>query len=327
MSLYDDAKYQQIFNSLSLTLREIIQKTPRDILGNIEEIRVRKNKPLMIQIKGEDSFVSRTGDLVKEENTAYMVTDEDVEISLQLICQSSIYAYSEEIKNGYITIPGGHRVGITGRVVSTQGKIKTIKHISGLNYRVSKEVKGAADKILPYIIESPNSIYHTLVISPPQCGKTTLIRDLARQLSNGCLSPRLKGQKVTIVDERSEISGCYKGVPQNDVGIRTDILDGCPKAEGIIMAIRSMSPNTIITDEIGRKEDIEAIAEALNAGVSIITTVHGSSYSDITTKPILSEMITKKFFDRIIILSGRRGPGTVEGIFDGSGRIRLDRRD
>ena len=121
-----------------------------------------------------------------------------------------------------------------------------------------------------------------MIISPPQCGKTTLLRDIIRQISDGNTTLGLRGHKVGVVDERSELAGCYKGVPQNDIGLRTDVLDGCPKAKGMIMLIRSMSPNIIATDEVGTREDIFAIEEALNAGIKIITTVHGKNLEEVS---------------------------------------------
>jgi stage III sporulation protein AA len=312
-----DIRLSQLLTSLSVKLRNIITKMPKPVLYQMEEIRIRKNKPLMIALRNTDYFVSEGGKVSESMKDAYMVTDEDVEVSLQFISQSSLYAYGDDIKNGYITIPGGHRVGITGKVISSMGRVKTIKHISALNYRISKEIKGASDGVLRYIMAPDKRVYHTLIISPPQCGKTTLIRDMARHLSNGSQKLGFRGMKVTIIDERSEICGCFKGIPQNDVGVRTDILDSCPKAEGIIMAIRSMSPSVIITDEIGKVEDMEAIYQALKAGVSIITTVHGSSVEDIKLKPVLSDIMKNKMFERLIVLSAREGPGTIEAIYQG----------
>ena len=153
-----------------------------------------------------------------------------------------------------------------------------------------------------------------MILSPPQMGKTTLIRDLARQLSNGF--PGFSGVKVGIVDERSEIAGCYQGIPQNDVGVRTDILDGCPKATGIIMLIRSMSPNVIITDEIGKPKDVMAIEDALNAGITIITTAHSHGLEDARRRPILKSLLENNVFQRIMVLGNSLGTGTLEKVYD-----------
>lgn len=305
-----------ILPSLSANIREAIQRVDPEYLKVVEEIRIRENRPLMITLNNKDYIIKADGNLTTSINDAYIVNRHDTSNILQLISDYSIYAIEEELRNGYITLKGGHRVGFTGKGVLEDGKIKTLKYISGFNFRISREIKGAANIVIPYIKDN-GEILHTLIISPPQCGKTTLLRDLIRQISNGDLNQGLRGHKVGVVDERSELAGCYKGVPQNDIGIRTDVLDACPKAKGMIMLIRSMSPHIIATDEIGSKEDMFAIEEALNAGIKIITTVHGSSFDEISRKPLLKDLINKKVFERMIILSSRKGAGTIEKIIDG----------
>lgn len=305
-----------ILPSLSTNIRKAIQGVDIEYLKVLEEIRIRENRPLMITLNNRDYMLKANGNISYSINDAYIVIREDTLNILQLISDYSIYAIEEELRNGYITLKGGHRVGFTGKGVLEEGKIKTLKYISGFNFRISREIKGAANMVIPYI-KDRGEILHTLIISPPQCGKTTLLRDLIRQISNGEIKHGLTGHKVGVVDERSELAGCYKGVPQNDIGIRTDVLDACPKAKGMIMLIRSMSPHIIATDEIGSKEDMIAIEEALNAGIKIITTVHGSSFEEISRKPILRDLIKNKVFERMVILSNRKGAGTIEKIIDG----------
>ncbi|HZK70256.1 MAG TPA: stage III sporulation protein AA, partial [Clostridia bacterium] len=237
--------------------------------------------------------------------------------TLELITSNSVYAFQEEIRNGYITIKGGHRVGIAGKIVSEGLYVKSIKDIMSLNIRVSKEVKGCADKIFQYLIKGENDLYNTLIVSPPQCGKTTMLRDLTRLLSTGCKVNGFRGIKVCVVDERSEIAACYKGVPQNDVGVRTDILDSCPKIAGMIMGLRALSPVVIVTDEIGNEGDKDAITRVLNAGVKILTTAHGYSISELKARKEVMELIEEKVFERYVVLSSREGPGTVEEIIEG----------
>lgn len=306
-----------ILPSLSPNIRYALQRISINYLKVMEEIRIRENRPLMIVINDRDYILTKDGKFTNSLKEAYIVNKEDTSNILQLISDYSLYAIEEELRNGFITLKGGHRVGLTGKVVLEDKKVKTLTYISGFNFRISREVKGAADSIIPYIKDKKGQIYHTLIISPPQCGKTTLLRDLIRQISNGDKSKNLKGHKVGVVDERSELAGCYKGVPQNDIGIRTDVLDACPKAKGMIMLIRSMSPNIIATDEIGSREDMQAIEEALNAGIKIITTVHGSNMNEINRKPVLQDLIASKVFERMIILSNRKGAGTIEGVIDG----------
>lgn len=304
----------EIINSLSLNLREKI----RNIKGeNIEEIRVRINKPLIINGNQRDYFYNeKSKKLDMNMNNAYVVTKEDIEQTFQIICKYSIHSFMDDIKKGFITLRGGHRVGIVGKAIVEEGKVENIKHISSLNIRISKEVKNCSDKVMNHIIKSPTTINNTIIISPPQCGKTTLLRDIVRNLSNGSDKFNFKGVKVALIDERNEIAGSYLGIPQMDVGIRTDIIETCPKDMGIIMVLRSMSPNVIVTDEIGTEKDIKALYTALNGGVGLITTVHGDSIEDIRNRKELRNLLDEELFKRVILLSARKGPGTVEKIYD-----------
>ena len=237
---------------------------------------------------------------------------------MEYISNYSLYAFEDEIRQGFITINGGHRIGITGKVIIQEDDVKGMKHISYINVRLAHQVKGCADLVLPYLIdEGTQGIYHTLIISPPRCGKTTLLRDIIRQISDG--SSYLDGMTVGVVDERSEIGACYMGVPQNELGIRTDILDCCPKAKGMMMLIRSMSPQVIAVDEIGSREDLEAINYVISCGCKIIATVHGSSIEDIKSKPILGDLLHKNIFERYVILNNIKRIGHIEEIYDSLG--------
>ena len=306
----------EIINSLSLNLREKIKNLSNSNL-NIEEIRLRIQKPLILNSNNKDYFYNeRTKDLSLKMDNPYIVTREDVDQTFQIICKYSIHTFMDDITKGFITLRGGHRVGIVGKTIIEEGKVKNIKHISSLNIRVSREIRGCSDKILEHIIKSDNQVNNTLIISPPQCGKTTLLRDIVRNLSNGNKRYGFNGTKVALIDERNEISGSYLGIPQMDVGIRTDIIETCPKDIGIMMLLRSMSPNVIVTDEIGNESEIKALYTALNGGVSLITTVHGDSIEDIQNRKELSRLLDKELFKKIIILSARKGPGTLEKIYD-----------
>lgn len=282
------------------------------IISNAQEIRIRANKPLSIKSNSNEYFINSKG-ITTDYTNAYMSTFEDISQMIELMSNYSIYAFSEELKQGYITLPGGFRVGITGKTVIENKCVKTIKNISGINIRISHEIKGCGLKVIDYI--AIPSIKHTLIISPPNCGKTTLLRDIIRIISDG-INNKLKGMTIGVADERSEIAGSYMGLAQNDVGIRTDILDGCPKAEAMIMLLRSMSPNVIAVDEIGNEEDIHAIHNIINSGIKIICTVHGHAIEDIRNKPVLCELINKDIFERYVVLSHKKGAGTIEAIYD-----------
>lgn len=296
---------KQICTTLPQSIEKIITNLPDDKLHSLEEIRIRLGKPVILNFGQFDAV------------TDYIVTNDDVIKTTQLISNCSLYALEEELKNGFITITGGHRVGITGKVVVEKGKVKTMKYLTAFNIRISKEFIGSADKIVPYIISVPDKVKHTLIISPPCCGKTTLLRDIVRQISNGIPWLTFKGLTVGVVDERSEIAGCYQGVPQLDVGVRTDVLDGCPKAEGMLMLIRAMGPKVLATDEIGKMEDIEALQEVINAGVKVIATIHGENLTDLMKRPAFKFLLEQKIFEVFIILGKSRGVGTIEGIIDG----------
>lgn len=308
----------EVLHVLPPNLRSLVASLPPAVLGQLEEIRLRQERPLALGLVQGDAFLSPAGCLVGDPEQAYRVTAPDMERTIQLVTGSSLYALEEELRNGFITLPGGHRVGLAGRAVIEGGKVRTLKYIGSLNIRISREVPGLATPLLPYLVDRlQRTVYHTLIFSPPRCGKTTLLRDLIRQISNGVPELDLPGQRVAIVDERSEIAGCFRGIPQLDVGVRTDVLDGCPKAEGMVMLLRSMAPQVMATDEIGRAEDVAALEEVFHAGVRVLVTVHGSSLRELAGRPALRHLFSLKVIQRFVLLGRSRGVGTVEGIWDG----------
>lgn len=298
-----------VFGLLSPVIRDAIYKggfTEAELL----ELRLRINEPAMLIY----SYGERM--LYKDKERMYIVTNEDIRATLDLVSNYSLYAYENQVRQGFITVRGGHRVGFTGQAVIEDRRVKTVKHISFVNIRVSHEIKGCGSKVLPYMI-SKGRVLSTLIVSPPGCGKTTLLRDVVRLLSTG--GNYIKGMNVGVVDERSEIAACYMGVPQNDIGTRADVLDACPKAEGMLMLLRSMSPKVIAVDEIGSREDVESIAYVINCGCSIVATIHGTTIDDIRTRPILRRLVEQRVFERYIVLGDEQGVGTVVNIFDERG--------
>lgn len=290
---------------VKIDTKEILSVLPQNIKSELckiqnsdklQEIRMRVDRPLIFQV-GEKEVVSR-----------YNTNAEDIKILMQKISNYSIYAFQEQLKQGYITLKGGHRIGICGSFVIENNTIKTIKDVGSINIRISKQVLNCSKHVIPYILHN-NNILNTIIISPPRCGKTTIIRDIARELSS-------RGKKVCVVDERSEIGGCYCGVPQMELGIRTDVLDNCPKSEGINMAIRTMSPQVIVCDEIGTYRDSESILMALNSGVSIIATIHGYGIDDYFNRAVFKELVENNVFSLGVVLSTKNGAGTVECIYD-----------
>lgn len=317
---------REILKFLSYGLKEVLKKVNPLELVNLEEIRIRALKPVMLQNRRGRFFLNCDGKLTNNKFNLFYMDQEQILKTLTLISENSIYAYQDEIKNGFLTLKGGHRVGIAGRVVLEGERIKNIKDISSLNIRISKEITDCSLKIIKYIINDKNEVYNTLIISPPGCGKTTMLRDITRNLSDGIEKLGFKGVKVGLIDERSEIAACYRGVPQKKVGVQTDVLDACPKQLGMTIMLRSMSPDVIVTDEIGGRGDKDSIIEVLNAGIKIITTAHGYNISQLKTRKEVLSLMEEKVFERFIVLSGEEGPGTVEEIVDGKSMDVIYRR-
>ena len=290
-------------------------------MDQVYEMRLRVNAPLIVIYQGQEYFLTREGEFSREESQGCFVRAEDLKETMEYVSSYSMYAFEEEIRQGFITIQGGHRVGIAGKTVLEGDRIKSVKYISYINLRLSHQIKGCASPILPYIIKN-GRICHTLIISPPRCGKTTLLRDLIRQVSSG--SSYMPGVSVGVVDERSEIGGSYQGIPQNDLGIRTDVLDCCPKAEGMMMLIRSMSPEVVAVDELGDYEDIHAIESVIHCGCKLFATVHGSSIEDIKRKPLMQRLVRERIFERYIVLHHQDRAGRVKAIFDERGTSLFD---
>lgn len=300
---------------LSDSLREIVRSTKGVPWGEIEEIRLRMAKPLLLLGKEQEYFLDSRGKTVAQ-NKAYKIQREDLIQTLERMTQSSLYAAEEELKQGFLTLPGGHRVGVTGEAVLKNGILQNLKHISSLNIRLALDISGQAMLILPYLKRPNGSLYHTLILSPPRAGKTTLLRDLIRCLSEGVPNVFPRGKTIGVVDERGEIAGMWQGYPTYDLGCRTDILDGCPKASGMSMLIRSMSPQVIAVDELGHPQDVEAVLDALRSGVSVLSTAHAESWDDAKERPVLRALFKNQVFERLVLLSRRKGPGTIESIYD-----------
>ncbi len=297
---------ETILHFLPKTIADQINQIPPYVREELEEIRIRINRPIELTAKGAPRFLS------------YVIQPEDAFHLMNKISHFSIYTLEEELKRGYITVSGGHRIGLAGKVILENGHVKAIRDISSFNIRIAREKIGIAEPIIPYIFQG--KWMNTMVIGPPQTGKTTLLRDIARIISTGKVDNGVCAYKVGVVDERSEIAGSINGVPQLTFGVRLDVLDACPKAEGMMMMIRSMSPDVLVVDEIGRKEDAEAIQEAVHAGIQLIMTTHGSSLEEISKRPSLKEIVQQKIFQRFVVLSRKAGPGTITHILDEYGR-------
>lgn len=285
---------------LQKLVRDWLSKHPAEA-STVAEVRLRAGCPVCIVYLGTDALLSGGA-----------VTRDEIEKTLSLVSNCSYYALENEFSNGYITIPGGHRVGLVGQVaVWPDGSVR-IREVGGMSFRVARAVRGAGERLASRLAGGSGRLLSTLIISPPGCGKTTLLRDLCRISAEGYAPAGLLPSQVGIVDERSEIAACYSGVPQHDLGLRVDVLDRCPKAKGIMMLLRSMGPGVIATDEIGSDEDARAVATALSAGASMLATCHGESVDGVKRRPHSSWLVSSGYFERAVVLSRRKGPGTVE---------------
>ena len=298
---------ESIWKILPLRIRDPLsaQISDKDVL---QEIRLRAGQKVLFYCDGQEHT------LKTKENC--MITPEEVQETIQYATGYSLYAYEQELKQGYITIEGGHRIGIAGQVIMEQNGVRNFRYISSVNIRVAHQVRGCADAVMPYLTSQGN-VYSTLIIAPPGCGKTTLLRDMIRQIANGC--DHLKGKTVGVVDERSELGGCYLGIRQNDLGVRTDLLDACPKADGMLMLIRSMGPEVIAVDEIGSAEEVGILRYAMHCGCRTLATVHGESYQEIRDKPLFEDFFRMQLFERYVVLCRGERIGQLKGVYDHQG--------
>ncbi len=299
-----ESKYLELFKLFDVKIREKLIKLTKAEISNLEEIRVRVNQPLMCITKGQEIGLNGFGSCVVEK--AHVVTVDELKNTMKLMSNFSLFTIEEQIKKGFFTVSGGHRVGVCGKAVIENGDIRTIKDISSLNVRISREVKGCSDDLMGHIVDKEKKcIRNTLIISSPNNGKTTLLRDLVRNVSN-C------GYNLVVVDERSEIGGTYNGVLQNDLGIRCDVLDACEKTEGMTMALRSMSPKVIVVDEIGTDDDTKALIKTFNSGVNIVATCHADSVEQFRQKRAFHRIIEEQLFEVYVVLRNKE----VSGVYD-----------
>ena len=296
-------KREEVIRLFPERIRKILQQAYWNPQG-LQEIRLRAGKPLILWQDGQEYFVAEQGFLTRHREQACIVSQEDIRGTMETVGTYSLYAYEEELKQGFLTIQGGHRVGVAGKAIMEEQKVKGLSQISCINIRFAHQITGCADMVIPYVTED-GKLCHTLIISPPGCGKTTLLRDLVRQISDGWET--FPGNTVGVVDERSEIAGCLHGIPQNDLGIRTDVLDGCPKVEGMMLLIRSMAPEILAVDEIGGREDFAAMEYAMRCGCHLLATVHAGSLEELFQKPGWDKCGQVKLFRNYVVISKENG--------------------
>ena len=279
-----------------------------ETLCGAEEIRLRVGQPLEILYADE------------KEKEIGLLTEAHMREVLNYLSGYSVYALEEELRQGYFTLEGGHRIGVSGRASyekhGTSSCMKLLSCISGLNIRLAHEKKGCASVLIPWLYCGEN-VYHTFFFAPPGVGKTTYLRDCIRLLSKG--NHLRAGKKVGVVDERSEIAACYRGIPQNDLGPRTDVLDNCPKEHGIHMLLRSMSPQIIAVDELGLPEDFAAVADCARCGVSILGTIHAGSVLEVLHRLQMGGLDLIRSQMRLIGLQRKPDGRRILTVYEGGG--------
>lgn len=303
--------------------RDLMQYLPKDLRAAlcalepetarcVEEVRLRASRPLMVVAGGRDVFIGARG-YAADCESALNVGQEHVREIFERVTRASVYAVEHELQNGYTTLPGGYRVGFCGKTVMRSGIPAIVSPCASFNIRIVREVPGCADPVLPFLIKG-RSVHSTLIVSPPGLGKTTMLRDIVRSLSTGFAG--CGGLHVGVVDERSEIAACYGGIPQTELGPRVDVMDGCPKAEGMRMLLRAMAPDVLVVDELAGADELEAVSDAAGGGVSVIASAHGDSIEQVFSRPAFARCRVYPVFTRSVILGRTRSVGSIAGVFD-----------
>lgn len=298
---------EEILHVLPVGFRASVQKELQ-IHWPVQEIRLRTGKPVHLLMNGKE----------KPLYDGKLLTARDLQETMEFVSRFSMYAYEEEIRQGFLTIKGGHRVGIAGKAVLNQGMVKTIRNISFIHIRIANEYRDCARELLPWLYQR-GRLQSTLIFSAPGQGKTTLMRDLIRLISSG--NSWGNPLTVAVVDERGELAACDQGIPQNDLGPQTDVMDGCPKTLGMRLMLRSMAPSVLAADEIGNEEDAEAILEAAGCGCVMLATAHGESFAHLMQKDTFCRLKQRDVFQRYVQLKNSGRPGIWQRIYDEKGEV------
>ena len=286
------ARYEQAAALLPPKWQRLARHLPDYQTTRAEELRLRTGQCMTVLLPEGEMWPS-------QELPRPAVTQSDLEQLCDIVSGYSRYAASETLAQGYLTAPGGFRVGFCGTAVLRDGERRNLRDISSACIRIGREQPDLALPLLPKLMDG-DSFCSTLILSPPGLGKTTLLRDMVRTLSNG--TEEVSPHRVAVVDERGEIAGMYRGVPQLSVGCHTDILDGCPKAAGILMLLRALNPQIIAVDEITAQEDIAAIISAAHCGVTLLATLHAASAGELKGKPLYARLLRSRVFARAVVI-------------------------
>ncbi len=288
-----------VLEYLPQSVRRNLQNLPESRLARVQEIRLRSNRPVGIAENGREQFLTPNGSLTTQPSAALTISQDDIARSFQAVVSYSVYSHEQDVAEGFVTIRGGCRVGICGTAVRQMERIQNLRNISGLNFRIAGEYPGTASAVWRQIGQAGS----ILVAGPVGSGKTTFLRDLSRLIGNM--------YRTSLIDERGELAAVMRGIPQNDVGVMTDVLDGYPRAAGILTAVRVLSPDYIITDEISTIDDAEAILRANGCGVEFAASIHAGSIDDLKHRTVLQPLLEADVFRYCVLLAGSGRVGTL----------------
>lgn len=305
------ARFEAAVSTLCHNLQGMLRAVPESAQRTAQEIRLRTGAPVAITCPGQNWFLGRGSELHNVPQSAYIVTPADIADSIVTMCSHSVHTHQHEMKNGFISLRGGHRAGICGTAVISGGEITAIRDITSINLRIAREVRGAADPLIERIFRQ--RVCGVLIAGAPSTGKTTILRDLARQLAGGKAG---RFYRVAVVDERCELGAVYEGVAQNNLGPCCDILSGYPKGEGILTAVRTLSPQVVICDEIGAGAEVDSILDGLNCGVKVVATAHADSVGELMRRTQIRRLLENGAFERIVMLGGEGQPGRIQDILE-----------
>lgn len=305
-----DFQLAQAAAYLPPALQMILKKLPPGFGAQIHEIRLRAGQPVAL-FDGKTAYLlEQDGRIGAQRNgRAYLFSRQELEATFRAVCEYSVHSFQEEIKQGFVTLKGGHRAGLCGTCLLDHGQVIGLKEISSINLRIARQMLGSADFLYSKLFSGEAK--SVLLIGQAGSGKTTVLRDLIRQLSDG---KNGTSYKVAVIDERGELSASYHGVSQNQLGYNADVYHLYPKHIGMSMALRTMSPQIIACDEISTEDDIEVLLQSMNAGAKVLATIHGSSLAEVSRRGKLSVLLKAGVFDAAAVLSGTKAPGTVAEI-------------
>ncbi len=307
-----DNNYIKAISALPSQIYQVLSKIPAELSGKITAVRIRVDKPVVLDAGTSQYFVTKYGEITTISRCDTLRCDRNMVCDCYLsICEYSVHSHEDDIKKGFITVNGGHRVGICGSAVMQDDKISTVVDITSLNIRIARQVVGVGDRFLQRVFDG--GLCSALIIGEPSSGKTTLLRDVTRLLGSGKLN---ECKSVSVIDQRGEIAGVFSGRIQNDLGIKSDVLDGYPKSQGIEIATRTLSPDVIVCDELGDQEEINSIAGAVNCGVKIIATAHARNIDELLSRDAVKRLIKLGVFDKLVVLEGKDNPSEIKQVIE-----------